>query len=144
MARRSDLSGGGGAGGGWLAAGAVALAVVLASLALAACGQGGRDYTVRGKVDQLPDAKDPASQLMIAHEAIDDFVDRDGKASGMDSMTMSYPLADGVKTAGLAVGDPVELTLHVDWSADRPAEITRLEKLPPGTPIVFRAARPPA
>jgi hypothetical protein len=136
MARRSDL---GGQRGGWL--GALALGV---ALTLAACGgHGARDYTVRGRIEQLPSASEPGSELMIAHEALDDFVDREGKMSGMDSMTMSYPLARGVETAGLAAGDPVELELHVDWSADRPAEITRLKKLPPGTPIVFRAARPP-
>jgi hypothetical protein len=120
--------------------GALALGM---ALALAACGHGGRDYTVRGRVDQIPRANEPASELMIAHQAIDGFVDREGKVSGMDSMTMSYPLAGGVETAGLAVGDPIEFTLHVDWSADRPAEITRIRKLPPGTPLVFRAARPP-
>ncbi len=119
------------------------MAAAMLALALAACGgRGGRDYTVRGKVAQLPQAGQPASAFMIAHEPVDDFVDRDGKVSGMDSMTMSFPLARGVTPAGLAVGDPIRFTLHVDWAADRPVEITRLEKLPPGTPIVFRAARP--
>jgi hypothetical protein len=113
------------------------------ALALAACGgRGGRDYTVRGKVAQLPVANQPASAFMIAHEPVDNLVDRDGKVTGMDSMTMSFPLARGLTPAGLAVGEPIEFTLHVDWSADPPVEITSLKKLPPGTPIVFRAANP--
>jgi len=118
------------------AAGALALAVSIA------CGHAGRDYRVRGTVAELPQPGQPASELMIAHEAIDGFVDRDGKATGMDPMTMSYPLARGVSTAGLAVGQPIELTLHVDWSSDPPATITRLRKLPASTKIEFRAAKP--
>lgn len=118
--------------------------VLLGLLALGiACGErGGRDYKVHGKVAQLPVAGEPASAFMIAHEAVDGFVDRDGKATGMDPMTMSFPLARGVTPAGLAVGDAIEFTLHVDWKAEPAVEITRLAKLPPGTPIVFRAARP--
>ncbi len=104
--------------------------------------RGGRDYRVRGKVAQLPAANEPASAFMIAHEAVDDFVDRDGKVTGMDPMTMAFPLTRGVTPAGLAIGDPIEITLHVDWSADPAVSITRLRKLPPGTAIVFRAARP--
>jgi len=102
----------------------------------------GRDYAVRGKVAQVAVPGQPGSAFMIAHEAVDGFVDRDGERSGMDPMTMSFPLAKGVSPAGLAVGDPIEFTLHVDWTADPPVEITRLRRLPPGTAIVFRAARP--
>jgi len=120
-----------------LAAGAAVLVLALA------CGRHGtQDYRVRGTIAELPQPGQPASELMIAHEAIDGFVDRDGKATGMDPMTMSYPLARSVSTAGLAVGEPVEITLHVDWTADPPARITSLRKLPPGTKIVFREAKP--
>ncbi len=123
--------------------GAVGAAALVALLALLACGgRAGRDYRVRGRIASLPQAGQPGSELTIAHEAIDGFVDRDGQATGMDPMTMSYPLARGVSTAGLAVGQPVEMTLHVDWSADPPAKITRLEKLPASTQLVFRAAKP--
>jgi len=116
---------------------------MLALLIVAGCGaRGGRDYTVRGKVAQLPAPNQPASAFQIAHQAVDDFVGRDGKVTGMDPMTMSFPLARGVSLAGLAVDDPIEFTLHVDWAADPAVEITRIRKLPPGTRIVFRAAQP--
>jgi hypothetical protein len=129
---RSEVGGRGGR----LAALAAALAVVLA------CGgPAARDYKVRGKVSELPQPGQ-TRVLSVDHEAIDGFVDRDGKATGMDPMTMSYPLARGVSTDGLAAGQPVELTLHVDWSADPPAEITSLKKLPPDTKLEFRAAKP--
>lgn len=120
---------------------ACALALGLA-LALAACGHDARDYKVRGTVADLPQPGQPTGELTVAHEAIDGFVDRDGQVTGMDPMTMSYPLARGVSTAGLAAGQPVEFTLHVDWSADPPATITTLKKLPPNTKIEFRAAKP--
>jgi hypothetical protein len=119
-----------------------ALAVGLAALWMAACGARGQDYRLRGRIEQLPQPNQPASEFMITHEAIDRFVDRDGKVTGMDPMSMSYPLAPGVSLAGLAVGEPVEFTLHVDWSVDPPAEITRIRKLPPNTKITFRAAQP--
>lgn len=117
--------------------GAVALAVLLA------CGgRAGKDYHVRGTIAGLPQPGQPASELIVTHEAIDGFVDRDGQATGMDPMSMPYPLAQGVSTAGLAVGQPIEFTLHVDWSADPPAKITRFKKLPPSTKLVFRPAKP--
>ena len=121
------------------------LLVLLAFLAPTSCsrGRGGRDYTVRGRVAELPQAGNPASAFEIAHQAVDDFVDRQGEVVGMDPMTMSFPLSPQVSLEGLAVNDPIEFTLHVDWQANPPVRITRLHKLPPGTPIEFRAARSP-
>lgn len=124
-----------------------ALFLVVAAALLGAWGCGappaGRSYSVRGKVAQIAVPGNPATEFMIQHQAIDDFVDAEGRQVGMDSMTMSFPLAPGVSTAGLAVGDPVEFTLHVDWRATPPVHITRLAKLPPGTLIVFGEAKPP-
>jgi hypothetical protein len=119
-----------------------ALLCALALLA-AGCARSGRDYTVRGRVAQLPEPGNPASGFVVAHQAVDDFVDRQGEVVGMDPMTMTFPLSSEVSLAGLAVNDPVEFTLHVDWSATPPVRITQVHKLPPGTPIVFRAAQPP-
>ena len=111
--------------------------------AVASCARGGRDYTVRGRVAQMPETGNPASGFVLAHQAIDDFVDRQGEVVGMDPMTMSFPLGSGVSLQGLAVNDVVDFTLHVDWSAAPPIHLTRLHKLPPGTPLVYRAAQPP-
>jgi hypothetical protein len=115
---------------------------LLALVLVAGCARG-RDYAVRGRVVQLPAPGNPASGFVVAHQAIDDFVDRQGEVVGMDPMTMSFPLGPKVSLAGLAVGDPIELTLHVDWRQSPPIHIVRVKKLPPGTPIVFRAAEPP-
>lgn len=111
-------------------------ALGLAALTLvSACGRKdvGHDYTVRGIVRQLPSPGDPASDFYLEHEAIPGFVGRDGQASGMDSMTMPFELAKGVSLEGVAIGDPVEVRLHVDWSADLAVVVTALEELPAGT-----------
>jgi hypothetical protein len=122
--------------------------VPLAVLAILGCqpqgrpAGGGHTYTVRAKVVQLPAPNNPASGLYLSHEAIDRFVDRDGKIVGMDPMTMPFPLADGVALDGLQPGDVVELKLHVDWGADPEVEITGLRELPADTKLSFRNARP--
>ncbi|HSS48636.1 MAG TPA: copper-binding protein [Thermoanaerobaculia bacterium] len=121
----------------------VALALILL-LPAAGCGARGRNYTMRALVVQAPDAANPAGagSLYLYHEPIDDWVGRDGKRDGMDTMAMPFPVARSVPLAGVAANDKVEVTLHVDWTADRPIEITRLRKLPADTRLVFRSARP--
>ena len=101
---------------------------------------GGRDYTVRGQVVQPP--KD-ASSLYIYHEAIDDWVSREGKVEGMDTMAMPFPVAKGVPLEGIQANDKVEMKLHVDWASENPVEIRELRELPPDTKLEFRAAKPP-
>ena len=119
------------------------LGLACAVLLLAAgCGARGRDYTVRALVVQPPDPANPAGGLYLYHEAIDDWLGRDGKRDGMDPMAMPFPVAKGVSLSGIAANDKVEVTLHVDWQADRALEITRLRKLPRDTRLDFRAARP--
>ena len=120
----------------------LALAASAVLLLAAGCGSGpkGWNYTVRAQVVQPPDA---TGGLYIYHEAIDDWVSRDGKVDGMDPMAMPFPVAKRVPLAGIQANDKVEVTLHVDWNADTPVEITRVRKLPPDTKLVFRAAKPP-
>jgi Cu/Ag efflux protein CusF len=120
----------------------LALPLLFAALALvSACGKktSGQDYTVRGLVRQLPaDGRD----FTLEHEAIPAFVGRDGEASGMMSMTMPFELEKGVSLDGVEVGDPVEIQLHVDWSADLAVVVTALRELPAGTKLDLPAAEP--
>jgi hypothetical protein len=121
---------------------------LLAVLSLAGCirGEGGKEsgrtYTVRGQVTQLPDPNNPGTGLYLNHEAIDDFVSRDGEMVGMDPMTMSFLVDEEVSLEGIGVGDVVEIELHVDWGAETEAEIVEIRELPPGTKLVYRAAKP--
>ncbi len=118
---------------------------ILLLLALG-CGkeaQGGRDYTVRAQVVTTPDPARPAEGLYLYHEAIDDWMGRSGEVEGMDTMSMPFPVAQGVPFAEIQANDKVEVTLHVDWGADTPVEITGIRELPPDIELVFRAAKPP-
>lgn len=102
----------------------------------------GRTYTTRGQVIQLPDPANPGTGLTLNHEAVDQFMDRQGEIVGMDPMSMPFPVAKGVSLEGIQVGDVVEFKLHVDWSAEPAAEITEIRELPAGTKLEFRAAKP--
>lgn len=119
----------------------------LAVVSLAGCAgkteEPGRTYTIRGQVTQLPDPNNPGTGLSLNHEAIDDFVTRDGEMTGMDPMTMSFQVDEKVSLDGIERGDVVEFKLHVDWGADTEVEIVEVRELPPGTKLEFRAAKPP-
>ncbi len=97
-------------------------------------------YEVRAELMQLPEGAN--GDLLIRHEAIDGFTDRDGKRVGMDPMSMPFPLAQGLDLAGYAPGDLVHCTLEVDWQQRSPAKITAIKKLPAGTKLEYREAKP--
>jgi hypothetical protein len=103
----------------------------------------GHNYVVRAELAQPPGSTGPHT-LFLHHEAIDDWVSRDGQQDGMDSMAMPFPVAANVPISALKADDKVEVILHVDWDADRPVEITGLRMLDPGLRLTFRAAHPPA
>lgn len=117
--------------------------VLLLAVGCAQEAKAGRDYTVRAQVVQTPDPAKPADGLYLYHEAVDDWMGRNGEVEGMDPMSMPFPAAKEVPLAGIQANDKVEVTLHVDWNADTPVQITRIRKLPPDTELVFRAAKPP-
>lgn len=129
---------------------AVRLAVLLSILGILAIAGGctgkgsdsGRTYTTRGQVVQLPDPANPGTGLTLNHEAVDQFMDRQGEIVGMDPMSMPFPVAKDVSLEGIQVSDVVEFKLHVDWSQEPAAEITEIRKLPAGTKLDFRAAKP--
>ena len=115
---------------------------ILMVFAILGCqGERGRNHTFRAEVKQVPSPGN--GELFLHHEPIDDWAGRDGKVEGMDTMTMGFAVAEGVSLAGIQPGDKVETTLHVDWEADMPVEITALRELPPDTRLEFREARPP-
>ncbi len=117
---------------------AIALLLALAACARtqpAATASRGATYTVRGVVVALPAGG--GGDLTLRHEALPHFVDRGGERVGMIAMTMPFPLAAEVALPGVAVGDPVECTLRVDWEAERPAELIAVRELPAGTRLAI-------
>jgi hypothetical protein len=122
---------------GALATGVVALLVGCSERQGAA---GPRSYVVRAMVAALPTAED--ASLTLTQEAIPDFVDRAGERVGLDATTLPLPLAAGVDAPDVAVGDPVEVTLRVDWESEQPLELTAVRRLPAGTRLDFGRAPP--
>ncbi|HYD00180.1 MAG TPA: copper-binding protein [Phycisphaerales bacterium] len=101
-------------------------------------------YTVRGEVSSLPTTGDKRTEFRVYHEAIDDFKDKGGKVVGMNAMTMDFPPAKGVDLSNLKKGDKVSLTFSVWWGGSPPWLVTKIEKLPDDTKLVFGKAKPPA
>lgn len=133
---------------------ALVAAALLSAVALAACkgrpsaaapapASDVREYTVRAEVVGLPAPHAGKQELVVRHEAIDDFVDASGAAVGMGAMVMPFDLAPSVSLDGVRPGDKVELRLAVGWSPPV-LRVDALRKLPADTALEFRAARPPA
>ena len=96
-----------------------------------------RTYSVRGIVEQLPDAEQAGVPFLIRHEAIPDFVNVYGQQTGMDAMTMPFEVSDDVSLDTLVVGDPIAFDLAVDWEGSPAMAITAIEKLPAETELVL-------
>jgi hypothetical protein len=121
----------------------------MAVLLLAACQgpppaqpEAGRRYAVRGEVVQVG-AAGAGTQLLVRHEAIDDFADATGKVVGMDAMVMPFDVAPPLSAAGLSAGDRVVIRFSMDWKGSR-LRVEAIERLPADTVLRFGPARPPA
>jgi hypothetical protein len=99
-------------------------------------------YTVRGQIEQIPTPDKPTSDFIVHHEAIDNFKNPDGTL-GMNSMSMPFPLAKGLRLE-VVPGDIVELQFVV-WTkpGHRGYEVRKITKLPPDARLEFRKAAPP-
>jgi Cu/Ag efflux protein CusF len=123
-------------------AGALLLSALIAACSASppAAPAGARVHVVRGEVVQAPSPVAAGAQVLIRHEAIDDFVDATGKVVGMDAMVMPFDIAPPISAKDLAVGDKVEVRFSMDWKEPR-LRVERMERLPPGTILTFRAAK---
>ncbi|HET8723652.1 MAG TPA: hypothetical protein VFM53_05555 [Anaeromyxobacteraceae bacterium] len=122
---------------------------ILLLLLVAACSRpapaapaGARVYVVRGEVVRPPSPVVAGMEVLVRHEAIDDFVDASGTVTGMDAMVMPFEVSAPAAPAGLAPGDVVEVRFWMDWKEPR-LRVVRIERLPPGTRLEFRPARVP-
>lgn len=95
-------------------------------------------YTgVRGELKSMPTDGIAGDDAKIRHTQIVDFKAADGSIpvtadgiAGMRSMTMPFPMADGVSLDGYSMGDKVEFDFAVSWDGGRASwEVTRIEKL---------------
>ncbi len=96
---------------------------------------GVRTYTLRGRIEQLPDPAVKGSMLQIHHERIEGWVNSKGEAKSMNSMIMPFPPANGVSLAGLSIGDLVEFKVEFDFSRLPPQRTVSITKLAPDTAL---------
>ncbi len=100
---------------------------------------------VLGAITMLPIEGDASTELRIRHQHIPTFKSADGSINtnskgiaGMASMKMPFPLADGVSTEGLSIGDNIRFTFEVIWTDNIPAwEVTQIEQIDASTVIDF-------
>ena len=93
---------------------------------------------MRGEVVRPPSPVVAGMEVLVRHEAIDDFADATGKVVGMDAMVMPFEVATLLVPRGLSVGEKVEVRFSMDWKEPR-LRVERIERLPPGTGLTFRA-----
>ena len=89
-----------------------------------------QEYTARGIVTSVSD-----SEISMNHEAMPDFVNRQGKKVGMAAMTMPFGVAKGLDTSTFKVGDKVSFTFDVDFGRKKPTQIKSVKVLPPETEL---------
>lgn len=92
---------------------------------------GGTQIKVRASVVALPGED---AMLHLHHEAMPDFPGQDGQVTGMDSMTMPFPVTQDLSLEGIAVGDRVEASLLVNWKADPSVQVVAVKELPADAP----------
>jgi len=86
-------------------------------------------YTVRARIVALP-GQSPGQFLQVHHEAIPEFIGKNGEKVGMKEMTMDFPALAGPSLLdGLAVGASVEMTFEVRWKSGPRSLVTRLVPL---------------
>lgn len=101
---------------------------------------------VIGEIKSLPRPESNGESTKIRHVQIKDFKGADGEIPvtadgipGMRSMTMAFPMAEGVSIDGYSVGDKVDFDFEVTWDNGRATwEVTRIEKLDPSVEIDYQ------
>jgi hypothetical protein len=120
------------------------LSCVFTLLLLAGCDDGGvaapsspadQTYTVRARLLELPaDGK----YLQVHHEVIEEFVNRDGKVTGMKEMAMEFAdlSPDAARTVkSMSPGDAVEIAFEVRWTTEPRMWVTGIRRLKDDEPL---------
>ncbi|MBX3353823.1 MAG: copper-binding protein [Phycisphaeraceae bacterium] len=105
------------------------------------------DFTVRGRVVDLPDPARPASDFKVYHEPIPSWKRNHNQPPvGMNAMQMPFPPATPEVIEGVSVGDIVEIVFRVSYDADDGSlkgwKAIRVTQLPADTALVFDKPAP--
>ena len=85
-------------------------------------------YQVRGIIQNIVELTEYPAGLVIAHESVDDFRDREGKIVGMEAMIMNFTLSKDLSAEALNVGDEILFTFQVNWNTGPRLLITDIDK----------------
>ena len=115
----------------------LAIAAAFSVIALCACSGRGSSadavYSVRGRVVEAT-GSGADLRVVVAHEAIPAFKDRDGKVAEMPAMQMAFGV-DPTLAPSLTPGSGWELTFAVRWNQEPVLLITAAKPLPAGSPL---------
>ena len=93
-------------------------------------------YRVAGQVVETS-GSGPDARVVVAHEAIAAFKDRDGKPSDMAAMTMAFGLGPGLDLAQFKAGSKWQLNFGVTWDRTPVLRITHATPLPADTQLTL-------
>jgi len=103
---------------------------------------------ILGELTFVPEAGDTKRHPKIHHMQIPTFKREDGTVPtspdgipGMRSMTMEFPLAEGVTLEGFSTGDKVRFSFRVNWGGAIAWEMTGIEPIDAGTEIDYSNAK---
>jgi Cu/Ag efflux protein CusF len=91
-------------------------------------------YRVRAQVVGL-EGTGEAQRVILEHEAIDNFKDREGKADRMPAMKMAFGVAPSVDAAGLTPGSKHDITFDAVWGREPMIRVTSAKRLPDDTAL---------
>ncbi len=97
-----------------------------------------RSYETRGYVKS--EMRDGV--VMIYHEELKDFVNRQNENTGMMPMEMGFALEEGVDSTLFTKDSKVAFTFDVRWKKNPPLRITKASKLADSTKLNFDGALP--
>ena len=86
-------------------------------------------YQIEGVVKGLPKEGGTTREILIKHEEIPDYRDRDGQIVGMHAMTMPFYLDSSISLSGISVGDKVKMTLKQQLEPRFSEQVSSIEKV---------------
>ncbi|MBZ0113075.1 MAG: copper-binding protein [Thermoanaerobaculia bacterium] len=100
-------------------------------------------YRVQGVVQRITGDQRGYREIVVRHQSVPDFRNREGEVVGMGSMAMPFAVAPALDLDDLAPQDQVAMTFEVRWEGEPVLLIVELEELPVGTEVDFGTPVPP-